>query len=156
MINQNIIAPRLRVRKLRRVKPEGYFTYTCFIEAFASCLGSTYEQAFKLAHPDKVMHSTWNHAIHPLRALEVANQHLRTFREAKERRFQDFKTNALIIIQWSAAPDLAHALVWDHKKQIIIGSLGGSSRTELERQIFKVHYFKRPIVSTREQGHAHL
>jgi hypothetical protein len=150
MVNQNDIASRPRVRKLKRVKPIGYYTNTCFIEAFASCLGSTYEHAFKLAHPDKSIETSWNHGIHPLRALEVANKHLRMFREAKERRFKDFKTNALIIIQWSNAPELAHALVWNHKKQLIIGSLGGTTRAELERQIFKVHYFKRPIVQAKE------
>lgn len=150
MVNQNDIAPRPRVRKLQRVKPSGYYNYTCFIEALASCLGSTYEHAFKLAHPDKSSETSWNHGIHPLRALELAGKHLRMFREAKERRFQDFKTNALIIIQWSADPELAHALVWNHKTQKIIGSLGGATREELEQQIFKVHYFKRPIVQAKE------
>jgi hypothetical protein len=148
--SKDIIIPRPLVKKLRQIRqknPNG-----CFVAAFATCLGVSYEEAFKLVHPtmpyDGEYYSYYSHGLDPFRAYEIAAKHLRMFREAKERKFRSFKTNAFVTVRWRFAPSLSHAVVWDHKRKRILdpGGTNAHSMSELESQIWKVHYFKRPIV----------
>lgn len=144
-----ITRPRVtyRVKKLRNVKQLS--STGCFIGAFATCLGVTYEKAFQIVFPFREMDPYSNHGLHPLHAFELASRHLRGFREAKERHFTSFKGNALVTIRWNLQPSVSHSVVWDFKRQRIIDPLPPSKRHSfhnLDSQIYMAHYFKRPIV----------
>lgn len=159
MCKCKITRPRVthRVKNLRKVLQQD--EEGCFVAALATCLGVTYSDALNIVHPRNPhsygYNSFWeryrSHGLHPFRAYELAAKHLRAFREAKERHFKDFTDNALVTIRWREDPYLSHAVVWDFKRKRIIDPLRRPhTYEELDSQIFRAHYFKRPIVQAKE------
>jgi ABC-type bacteriocin/lantibiotic exporter with double-glycine peptidase domain len=115
----------------------------CFVACVAMMMGKTYQEAFKLVHPDR---QEWDRAdLHPFAAIERLKALGFKVRYAQLKKLRSLKRDALLCIKWDWAPELGHAVLYDseQKKFLDPGFRRPLSLSEYQRQLCFVAYFDR-------------
>jgi hypothetical protein len=138
------------LRELRRV--EQLHGNGCFIACLAMLKGITYEEAFKLIHPDKDMAAisyydriglTPEESIQRLEQLGLGPVH------RPLRQLRNLRRTALLLIRWEHAPTLLHGVVFDASTKKFLDPGYLRKPKTYERQLDTVLYFKAPELTHR-------
>ena len=114
----------------------------CFIAGIAILLGKTYEEAFRLVHPQKNIYD-WSHGIEAMSLQEAALSTLQRLgvkaHVSKLRKLDSLrksKKNMVLIIRWNMSPTRCHTVVYDSEsRQILDPDPRPASKKELEEQL---------------------
>lgn len=140
------------LKQLRRV--EQYHDSGCFIACLAILKGISYEEAFKLIHPNKDFSQMerWDTVgLHPYESIKRLEQLGLNPVRRPLKQLRNLRRTALLIIQWKFAPHLAHGVVFDavSRKFLDPGYSTPLPTKDYERQLFAVLYFQTPELSHR-------
>ena len=122
----------------------------CFIACAAMLLGTSYDEALKLIHPERVIARydkvglTPEESILRLSAFGL-NPNARPLRQLR-----NLRRTALIYIRWRIQPELMHAIVYDaSRKRFLDPGTLYPHVDEYEEQLDSVYYFNVPELPHR-------
>lgn len=140
------------LRTLKRV--EQYHNSGCFIACLATLKGISYEEAFKLIHPEKDYSQVARWDTVGLRVDESIKKLEQLGLKPVQRplkQLRNLRRTALLIIQWTYAPHLAHGVIFDavSRKFLDPGYSTPLPTKDYERQLYAVLYFQTSEFSHR-------
>jgi hypothetical protein len=143
------------LRELKKVYQE--HDNGCFIACTAMLLGTSYNEAFKLIHPDKDPFNVelWSSSIGMTPEASIKRLVRLGLNPSPRplRQLRNLRKTALILIRWACAPTLMHGIVYDVVRDKFLDPCGRTLKTRVyEKQLDSVYYFNVPQLPFNPHG----